>query len=110
MSGNGKFKLWAHQWRLGVLGAHVGTCRMVLIQGSTNEIINTWVFPATPSQDPVFAAELIAMAGAPRLTFIDIQTPAMQDECHAVRSQTLALREKFSKILSDETPPSWAIG
>jgi hypothetical protein len=106
---NGKFKLWAYQWRLCLLGEHVGTCRMVLIQGSTNEIINTWVFPAVPSHDPVFAAELIAMAGAPRLTFIDIQTPAIQNECHPIRSQTMALRNQFAAILSDEIPPEWAI-
>jgi hypothetical protein len=109
LSCNEKFKLWAHQWRLNILGTHVGTCRMVLIQGSTNEIINTWVFPAVPSHDPVFAAELIAMAGSPRLTFIDIQTPAIQSDCHPIRNQTLALRKQFDSIRSDEIPPEWAI-
>lgn len=109
LSNNEKFKLWAHEWRLDALGAHVATCRMVLIQGSANEIINTWVFPAVPSHDPVFAAELIAMAGAPRLTFVDIQTPAIQHECHPIRNQTLALRNRFAEILSEEPPPEWAI-
>ena len=109
LSINSKFMLWAHQWHLYVHGAHVATCRMVLIQGNKNEIINTWVFPKDPRSCPVFAAELIATAGAPRLTFIDIQTPVMEAKIEAIRIKTFALRQSYANILCDETPPSWAI-
>lgn len=106
---NQKFKLWAYQWRLTLNDEHVGTCRMVLIQGTKNEIINTWVFPANPRHSPVFAAELIAMAGEPRLTFVDIQAPSLESNRNNVKERTTFLRKKHETILTSETPPVWAI-
>jgi hypothetical protein len=106
---NAKFTLWAHQWRIEAHDEHLATCRMVMIQGAQNEIINTWIFPTSPATRPVFAAELIALSGAPRLTFIDIQTPGMLAGCDLVQAATQRLRADFQTIASDDTPPEWAI-
>lgn len=106
---NSRFTLWAHQWQIAIAGEHRATCRMVLIQGQQSEIINTWVFPVAPTRTPVMAAELIALSGAPRLTFIDIQTPGMVSGLDRVAMQTHRLRADFAAILSDEAPPAWAV-
>jgi hypothetical protein len=106
---NGKFHLWAKQIRLHHRSEHTLTCRMVLIQGQRNEILNTWIFPTAPESCPVFAAELIAMAGMPRLTFIDIQNPAMASGSCAVRELTDQLRARHVGLVCDEEPPQWAI-
>jgi len=107
---NGKFRLWASEINVVKHNRHIATCRMVLIQGSSNEIINTWVFPTNPMQHPVFAAELIAMARAPRLSFIDVQVPALQSNFKPnVRQIAKRVRQQFPELLIDEVPPEWAI-
>jgi hypothetical protein len=106
---NGKFELWAKQVRLFDDGVHRMTCRLVLIQGQKNEILNTWVFPTAPERCPVFAAELIAMAGSPRLTFIDLQSPGMQSGAEWVRTEALRLRADHSVLVCEEAPPEWAV-
>jgi hypothetical protein len=107
-STNGKFQLWAKQIKLNEGVQHRLTCRMVLIQGQKNEILNTWIFPTAPENCPVFAAELIAMACMPRLSFIDIQSPAMTCGTDKVRSLTHQLRARHAELVCDEEPPEWA--
>lgn len=108
-SSNGKFHLWAKQVRIHHAHEHTMTCRMVLIQGQKNEILNTWIFPTAPERCPVFAAELIAMAGMPRLTFIDIQNPAMIAGVRVAGDLSNQLRSRHAGLVCDELPPSWAI-
>jgi hypothetical protein len=107
---NGRFRLTACAWELTRHGSCVAEVRMVLIAGTTNEIINTWIFPHDAASDPVFASELIAMANAPRLTFMDIQVPGLKDEFQStVAAHAALVRHQFSDLVIDEVPPAWAI-
>jgi hypothetical protein len=110
LSKNGRFKIQAKAWILLHSGQPIVECRMVLIEGSANTILNTWAFPFASSQLPVFAAELIAMAGLPRLTFMDIQVPGLdQPQRQKSRKLTDVIRSSYCDLVSDELPPSWAI-
>ena len=106
---NGRFKLWGHQWSIRREGVAIGTARMVLIQGQKNEIINTWVFPKLPSLLPVFAAELIAMGGQQRLSFIDIQGPGMMSDRDTVLQYLSPVFQLHRQLRIDEAPPEWAV-
>ncbi len=124
LGGNGRFELTAESWQLHAAGMHLATARMVVIKGAKTEILNTWIFPNYPDSTPIFAAELIAVGGAPRLAFIDIQAIRDQPPILAERegdtqfmnlAQTrgadlsATLRSKFSRFNSPETPPAWAV-
>ncbi len=107
---NGRFHLTTRAWELSRQGSCVAEVRMVLIAGTTNEIINTWIFPHDAGCDPVFASELIAMANAPRLTFMDIQVPGLQDVYQRqVAACGAPIRRQFPDLVIDELPPAWAI-
>lgn len=107
---NGRFRLTTRAWELTRGGSCVAEVRMVLIAGTTNEIINTWIFPHDAGCDPVFASELIAMANAPRLTFMDIQVPGLQDPFQGqVAACSEPVRQQFADLVIDELPPAWAI-
>lgn len=109
-SKNGRFHLEASAWRLEREATPLADVRMVLITGSKNTIINTWAFPYRPDHTPVFAAELIALAGAPRLTFMDIQIPALRTViAESVQAATRDLPERYRSLRIDEIPPAWAI-
>jgi hypothetical protein len=109
-SKNDRFTVKAKAW---ILSRDAHACcevRMVLIEGTANTIINTWAFPFAPNVQPVYAAELIAMAGLPRLTFMDIQVPSMAAaEASRVRLATQSIRQEFEDIHCTEEPPAWAI-
>jgi hypothetical protein len=106
---NQRFQLWGHQWSINNRGSCVGTARMVLIQGQKNEIINTWVFPKLPSLLPVFAAELIAMGGQQRLSFIDLQAPGMMTDLRSLQQETSKIHQIHRHLRIDESPPEWAV-
>lgn len=109
-SKNGRFDLKTWKWQLRCGEASVAEVKMVLIEGSKNCIINTWVFPFDCCNTPVFAAELIALGGAPRLTFMDIQVPGLiSDQIEQVRQRTADVRRAHSLLRIDEIPPAWAI-
>lgn len=109
-SQNGRFSIQAKAWTVNANDLAACEIRMVLIQGTSNTIINTWGFPLSPVDDPVFAAELIAMSGKPRLTFMDVQVPTMgPDQKSKIASQTLEVTREFPDLLIEETPPDWAI-
>lgn len=84
--------------------------RLVLIEGSANTIINAWCFPTRPQCCPVFAAELIAIAHAPKLTFLDIQAPALtnQIERAVIQGASKQVRNQFAELRISESPPEWA--
>jgi len=83
---------------------------MVFISGSKNNIINTWIFPYSPTQNPVFAAELIAMGGQPRLTFMDVQVPGMPADAHQeIAAATAQVRSRYGDLRIAEHPPEWAV-
>ena len=106
---NGKIELAAQQWDLHASGQRVAQLRMVYIRGAKNEIINTWIFPVRPQLTPVFAAELIAVSGAVRVAFVDIQTPAAcQATTDEVRLLTALLASRFAVLPCDEQAPDWA--
>lgn len=109
-SKNDRFTVRAKAWILSHARRECCEVRMVLIEGSANTIINTWAFPFAPNVQPVYAAELIAMAGQPRLTFMDIQVPSMAPaEASRVRLATHSIRREFEDIHCTEEPPAWAI-
>lgn len=110
ISGNGKFTLTSQAWT--IARNEVPTCdvRCVLIRGSKNTIINTWVFPYRPKIDPVFAAELIAFGGLPRLAFLDVQVPGMRlDRLGNVGTHVAKICREFPELRITETPPEWAV-
>jgi hypothetical protein len=109
-SKNGRFVVRSRAWCLTRDGRPRCDVRMVFIAGSKNNIINTWVFPYDPSRDPVFAAELIAMGGQPRLTFMDIQVPVMPVASHrTVAAAAAGVRSRYGDLRIAEQPPGWAV-
>jgi hypothetical protein len=107
---NGRFQLSTRTWELRYADQPTALVRMVLIEGTSNEIINTWIFPYCAAETPVFAAELIAMSHAPRLTFMDIQVPALKSQFQARAAEcSRPVREEFADLLIAEQPPEWAI-
>lgn len=109
-SKNGRFKIQAKAWILLQQGQPTTEFRIVLIEGSANTILNTWAFPFSASHLPVFAAELIAMAGLPRLTFMDIQVPSLSEiQIQKTRERTREIRREFTDLVCEELPPAWAI-
>ncbi len=108
-SANGKFQLISRCWHLAAGSGTECTARMVTIQGSRTEIVNTWIFPSDPSLHPVFAAEIIAVAPLTRVAFIDIQGPALNPPTREqVTVQTSFLRRNFNDLMCSEAPPAWA--
>ncbi len=109
LSLNGKMQLNAHEWHLRSDGLVIANLRMVHIQGPKNEIINTWVFPNFPNQAPVYAAELIAVAGSVKIAFVDIQVPVATYSLLLETEQvTSALASRFAHLPCDEAAPTWA--
>ncbi len=109
-SKNGRFVVHSWAWCLKREGRPQCDVRMVFIAGSKNNIINTWVFPYAPNHDPVFAAELIAMGGQPRLTFMDIQVPTMPVAARRrVSTAAARVRSRYSDLRIAEQPPAWAV-
>ena len=109
-SKNKRFNLSSWTWLLTGEGHPICDLRMVYISGTKNTIINTWVFPYAPHQHPVFAAELIALGDTPKLTFIDIQGPALcSSRQSTIRHATSKVRHAFADLRIAERPPSWAI-
>jgi hypothetical protein len=109
-SRNGRFQLQGWAWLLGPDSSPPVEFRLVLIEGARTSIINAWGFPWHASRTPVFAAELIAVGGAPRLTFMDIQGPGLRDAvaCRARRTAG-EVRLQFPRLRIAEQPPSWAV-
>ncbi|XZE34412.1 hypothetical protein SH501x_005232 [Pirellulaceae bacterium SH501] len=110
-STNGKFQLNALEWELKSESnnALLAVARSVFIRSSKNTILNTWVFPVNCLATPVFAAELICIAGVHRVAFIDIQTPGLKgDRRDEVAALTSPLATKYTILPSDNDPPSWA--
>ncbi len=106
---NGKMQLNAQEWHLVSDGSVIANLRMVHIQGPKNEIINTWVFPNIPNQAPVYAAELIAVAGSVKIAFVDIQVPIATHSLALETEQvTSALAPRFAHLPCDEAAPTWA--
>lgn len=107
---NGKFRLSSESWIIRRSTRPICDVRCVLIRGSKNTIINTWAFPYQPDVDPVYAAELIAFGGMPRLAFLDVQAPGMRSECVAkVHGHVARTCRYFPHLRIKETPPEWAI-
>lgn len=110
LSKNGRFTIRSWAWCVSHADQPRCDVRMVFISGAKNSILNTWVFPYDPTQVPVFAAELIAIGGQPRLTFMDIQVPAMPAQHHGrVASVAAQVRCKHPSLRIDEQPPHWAV-
>ncbi|MCU0714594.1 MAG: phytochromobilin:ferredoxin oxidoreductase [Pirellula sp.] len=110
-STNGKFQLNAREWGLISSGTDslLAVARSVSIRSSKNAILNTWIFPVNCLLTPVFAAELICIAGVHRVAFIDIQTPGLNPERREeVSAITSPLSTKYTVLPSDNEPPSWA--
>ena len=109
-SKNKRFSLTSWAWKLTAQGQSVCDLRMVYISGTKNTIINTWAFPYAPHRHAVFAAELIALGDTPKLTFIDIQGPALcPSRLPVIRHATSLVSRAFADLRIPETPPSWAI-
>ena len=108
---NEKFNLVAKEWVLLKGTLSFATLRMVHIRGAKNEIINTWIFPNQPDRIPVFAAELIAVGGAIKVAFVDIQAPALKSPAlERARILSTSLAPRFRSLPCDEEAPDWAVG
>ncbi len=108
-STNGKFQLVAEAWQLHSHATQVAELRLVKIDGAKSNIINAWVFPAQPTQVPVFAAELIGVSDVTRVAFIDIQVPVVnQTVRQCVQHKTKPLAERYANLPCDEAAPQWA--
>lgn len=106
----GRMQLVAARWRIGPAAGSVAECRIVRILGAAAEIVNTMIFPADPARLPVFAAELLAFGGRPRLTFLDLQGPGLSAAVRgAVAARTRAVSARFAAVPRDENPPGWAV-
>jgi hypothetical protein len=106
----GRMRLTAARWLVGPAARPVAECRIVRILGAAAEIVNAMIFPADPGGLPVFAAELLAFGGRPRLTFLDLQAPGLAaDVRRAVAERTRAVSERFADLPRDPEPPGWAV-
>jgi hypothetical protein len=107
---HGRTRLAAACWAIGSPEAPVAECRIVRILGAASDIVNTMIFPHRPDRLPVFAAELLAFGGVPRLAFLDLQAPGLAAERAAkVGVVARVARAGFSELSSDVDAPAWAV-
>jgi hypothetical protein len=101
-SGNGRMRLTSERWLIGPSERPIADARCVHIHGSATDIVNTMIFP-------VFAAELLSFGHAPRLAFVDLQTPGLRPERRAMIAEPCqALARRFAPWQQAEKPPEWA--
>lgn len=106
----GRMRLTAARWLVGPAERPVADCRIVRILGAAAEIVNAMIFPTDPARLPVFASELLAFGGRPRLTFLDLQTPGLAADLRPlVAERTRAVSERFADLPRDPEPPGWAV-
>jgi hypothetical protein len=107
---SGRMRLTAARWMVGPTDRPTAECRIVRILGAAAEIVNAMIFPAIPARLPVFAAELLAFGGRPRLTFLDLQAPGLEPGVRAdVAAATRAASADFAGMPRDPKPPGWAV-
>jgi hypothetical protein len=73
-SANGRTRLTAERWTL----ADGSEARLVFIRGAASEIVNAMLYP--PSDGPVLVAEFLSAGHQPRIVFVDVQTPGLDDD------------------------------
>jgi hypothetical protein len=106
----GRMQLTAARWRVGGGPVPIAECRIVRILGAAADIFNVMIFPTDPNRLPVFAAELLAFGGRPRLTFLDLQTPGLMPALRdPVADATRQVSDRFPDVPRDREPPGWAV-
>ncbi|MBY0526800.1 MAG: hypothetical protein K2R98_25635 [Gemmataceae bacterium] len=106
----GRLRLRACALSLGCGGTARAECRMVRISGATAEIVNTMIFPTQPDRLPVYAAQLLAFGGRPRLAFIDLQMPGLTEGRRAsLRERARVVARRFDFLPPADDAPSWAV-
>lgn len=104
----GRFLLRAFAWRkeAGLQGAVEG--RAAAVRGPNCEIITCLIFPERNDRQPVFATELVAQGGVPRVAFLDLQTPGLEEGRRVqVAEAAREALETFPEAERDEAP-DWA--
>ncbi|MBY0457288.1 MAG: hypothetical protein K2V38_08130, partial [Gemmataceae bacterium] len=105
-----RMTLTAARWLVGPADRPVAECRIVRILGAAAEIVNAMIFPTDPAGLPVFASELLAFGGRPRLTFLDLQNPGLASALRgAIAERTRAISAAFPEVPRDPDPPGWAV-
>lgn len=107
----GRFRLRAQAWHTRSAEKHrsrAAETRTVRIEGPNCDILTCLSFPERNDLWPVFAVELVAFQGYPRVAFLDLQKPGLHKARHDVLSHlTKSVADEFPAT-SRDVAPDWA--
>ena len=101
--------LYSQDWQVLRHKKAFASLRFARIVSAKLDMFLIFIFPQSPWETPVFAAEFISILGELKLGFIDLQTPGFNPEqVFSLKRLLEPIRNRYPLLQSGHQAPEWA--